>query len=108
MPYGTISALELTLLDDIDKVVVDDWRESQSGNPRFGALRPQLDAGLLTADGVHAEIGDVVAGTKPGRESDDERILFWHRGLSTTDVAVANMILARAQAADVGTMLPYR
>jgi len=108
VPYGTISALELTLLDDIDKVVVDDWRESQSGNPRFGALRPQLNAGLLTEDRVHAEIGDVVAGTKPGRESDDERILFWHRGLSTTDVAVANMILGRAQAADVGTMLPYR
>ena len=108
MPYGTISALELTLLDDVDKVVVDDWRESQSGNPRFGALRPQLNAGLLTADGVHAEIGDIVAGKKPGREHDAERILFWHRGLSTTDIAVANLILARAEASGVGTMLPYR
>lgn len=108
VPYGTISALELTLLDDIDKVVVDDWRESRSGNPRFGALRPQLNAGLLTADGVHAEIGDIVAGKKPGREHDAERILFWHRGLSTTDIAVATMILARAEASGVGTMLPYR
>ncbi|MFF4592514.1 ornithine cyclodeaminase family protein [Amycolatopsis sp. NPDC001319] len=108
VPYGTISALELTLLDAVDKVVVDNWRESQSGNPRFGALRPHLNAGLLTESGVHAEIGDVVAGNRPGRESDDERILFWHRGLSTTDVAVAHMILQRAEAADVGTMLPYR
>ena len=44
VPYGTISALEFTLLDDVDKVVVDDWRESRSGNPRFGALRRQLNA----------------------------------------------------------------
>ena len=45
---------------------------------------------------------------KPGREHDDERILPWHRGLSTTDLAVATMILARAEASDVGTMLRYR
>ncbi|UJW33800.1 hypothetical protein L3Q67_08540 [Saccharothrix sp. AJ9571] len=65
---------------------------------------PQLNAGILT----EAEIGEVVAGKRPGRENDDERILFWHRGLSTTDLSVANMILRRAEAADVGTMLPYR
>ncbi|MFI6024019.1 ornithine cyclodeaminase family protein [Amycolatopsis magusensis] len=108
VPYGTISALELDLLDVVDKVVVDNWRESQSGNPKFGALRPQLNAGILTGERVHAEIGDVVAGKRPGRENDDERVLFWHRGLSTTDLSVANMILRRAEAADVGTMLPYR
>ncbi|WP_020668633.1 ornithine cyclodeaminase family protein [Amycolatopsis nigrescens] len=108
VPYGTISALELDLLDAVDKVVVDDWRESRSGHSRFGALRPQLDAGLLTEQRVHAEIGDVVAGNRPGREHERERILFWHRGLSTTDLAVAHMILRRAEDADVGTMLPYR
>jgi ornithine cyclodeaminase len=108
VPYGTISALELDLLDAVDKVVVDNWRESQSGNPRFGALRPQLNAGLLTEERLHGEIGDIVAGKLPGRETDDERILFWHRGLSTTDLAVAHMILNRAEAAEVGTMLPYR
>ncbi|MFE0027334.1 ornithine cyclodeaminase family protein [Amycolatopsis sp. NPDC059021] len=108
VPYGTISALELTILDAVDKVVVDNWRESRSGDHRFGALRPQVSAGLLTAETMHAEIGEIVAGTKPGRENDDERILFWHRGLSTTDLAVAHLILTRAEAADVGTMLPYR
>jgi ornithine cyclodeaminase len=108
VPYGTISALALDVLDDVDKIVVDDWRESRSGNPRFGALRPQLNAGLLTEERIHAEIGQIVAGLKPGREHDAERTLFWHRGLSTTDLAVAHMILRRAEAADVGTMLPYR
>jgi alanine dehydrogenase len=108
VPYGTISALAPDLLDDVDKIVVDNWRESRSGDPRFGALRPHLNAGVLTAERVHAEIGEIVAGHKPGREHDAERTLFWHRGLSTTDLAVAAMILHRAEAAGVGTMLPYR
>ena len=43
VPYGTISAVELDLLDVMDKVVVDDWREAQSG--RFGALRRHVDTG---------------------------------------------------------------
>ena len=41
VPYGTVSAVELDLLDVMDKVVVDDWREAQSG--RFGALRRHVD-----------------------------------------------------------------
>jgi alanine dehydrogenase len=106
VPYGTVSAVELDLLDVMDKVVVDDWREAQSG--RFGALRAHVDTGRLTAASLHAELGQVVAGLRPGRESPDERILLWHRGLSVLDVAVAHLILQRAEAADVGTMLRYR
>jgi ornithine cyclodeaminase len=105
IPYGTVSAVELDLLDVMDKVVVDDWREAQSG--RFGALRPHVDTGRLSTDSLHAELGQVVAGLRPGRESADERILLWHRGLSILDVAVAHLILQRAEAADVGTMLRY-
>ena len=106
VPYGTVSAVELDLLDVMDKVVVDDWREAQSG--RFGALRAHVDTGRLSAQSLYAELGQVVAGEKPGRERDDERILLWHRGLSVLDVAVAHLILERAEAADAGTMLRYR
>ena len=49
-----------------------------------------------------------MTGERPGREHDDERILLWHRGLSILDVAVANLILERAEKADAGTMLRYR
>lgn len=106
VPYGTISALAPDLFDAIDKVVVDDWREAQSG--RFGALRPHLDAGIVTHESLHAEIGQVLTGDRPGRESDEERILFWHRGLSILDVAVGQLLLDRAQADEVGTMVRYR
>ena len=106
VPYGTISAVEADLLDVMDKVVVDDWREAQAG--RFGALRRHVDTGRLTAESLHAELGQIVAGQRPGRERPEERILFWHRGLSILDIAVGALILRRAQEADAGTMLRYR
>jgi alanine dehydrogenase len=106
MPYGTMSAVELSLTSIMDKVYVDDWGQCRSG--RFGALREHVDAGLVTADSIAGELADVVAGTRPGRESDDERILFWHRGLATTDVALGQAILDRAIEQGVGTVLPYR
>lgn len=106
VPYGTVSALAPDLLDVVDKVVVDDWRESRSG--RFGALRHHVDTGALSEQTLHAELGDVVTGRRPGREGPDERILFWHRGLSVLDVAVGHLLLERAEAADVGQMVRYR
>ena len=105
VPYGTISAVELDLLDVMDKVVVDDWREAQSG--QFGALRRHVDSGRLTASSLYAELGQIVAGQLPGRERDDERILFWHRGLAILDIAVGLAILRRAEDQNAGTMLRY-
>ncbi len=106
VPYGTISAVELDLLDVMDKVVVDDWREAQSG--RFGALRRHVDTGRLSAESLYAELGQIVTGRRAGRERDDERILFWHRGLAILDIAVGLAILRRAEQQDEGTMLRYR
>jgi ornithine cyclodeaminase/alanine dehydrogenase-like protein (mu-crystallin family) len=34
--------------------------------------------------------------------------LFWHRGLATTDLAVARLFLHRAAEAGLGTLLRYR
>jgi alanine dehydrogenase len=106
VPYGTVSAVELDLLDVMDKVVVDDWREAQSG--RFGALRRHVDSGRLSAASLYAELGQIVTGRLPGRERADERILLWHRGLAILDIAVGLAILRRAEQEGVGTMLRYR
>jgi len=106
VPYGTVSAVEPELLDVIDKVVVDDWAESRSG--RFGALRHHVDTGLLSPETLWAQLGEIASGAKAGRESADERILFWHRGLSILDVALAHLVLRTAEEAEVGTMLRYR
>jgi alanine dehydrogenase len=106
IPYGTMSAVEPALTEIMDKVFVDDWAQCARG--RFGALRAHVEAGLLTESTIAGELADVVAGTRPGRERDDERILFWHRGLATTDVALGQAILERAVEQGVGTLLAYR
>jgi ornithine cyclodeaminase len=106
VPYGTVSAVELGLLEVIDKVVVDDW--GQAGMGPLGALRAHVDSGRLSRENLHAELGEIVSGVRPGRERDDETILLWHRGLSTTDIALGEALLAKATARGVGTRLPYR
>jgi len=106
VPYGTMSAVELSLTSIMDKIVVDDWGQCRKG--RFGSLRAHVDQGLLSEESLHAELGQIVAGKKPGRESDDETILFWHRGLATTDIAVGHALYERAVERGIGTTLRYR
>jgi ornithine cyclodeaminase len=106
IPYGTMSAVELSLTDIMDKMVVDDWGQCRKGLP-FGALRQHVDSDRLSEANLHAELGQIVAGIKPGRERDDETILFWHRGLSTSDIALGHALLAKARSRSVGQTLRF-
>ncbi|TXI82201.1 MULTISPECIES: ornithine cyclodeaminase family protein [unclassified Cupriavidus] len=106
IPYGTMSAVELSLTDIMSKMVVDDWGQCRKGLP-FGALRQHVDSGRLSEENLHAELGQIVAGIKPGRERDDETILFWHRGLSTTDIALGHAMLTKARARQIGQTLRF-
>jgi len=105
VPYGTMSAVELSLTDIMSKIVVDDWGQCATG--KFGSLRAHVEAGKLTAATLHAELGQIVAGLRPGRESDTETILFWHRGLSLSDIALGHALLAKAASLGIGQRLRY-
>jgi len=105
VPYGTMSAVELSLTDIMSKIVVDDWGQCATG--KFGALRAHVEAGKLTSQTLHAELGQIVAGLRPGRESEQETILFWHRGLSLSDIALGHALLAKAAAIGAGQQLRY-
>jgi ornithine cyclodeaminase len=105
MPYGTMSAVEVTLADIADKFLMDDFGQARAG--RFGALRPLFEAGKLHEGRYHAELGQVVAGLKPGRERDDETILFWHRGLSLSDIALGHAMLAKGAKIGIGQRLRF-
>ena len=106
VPYGTMSAVELSLTDIMDKMVVDDWGQCKSG--QFGSLRAHVEAGKLSERTLHAELGEIVAGRKPGREREDETILLWHRGLSLSDIALGAAMLAKAKRLGIGQRLRYR
>jgi ornithine cyclodeaminase len=103
IPYGTMSAVELSLTDVMDKVVVDDWGQAHAGS--FGALRAHVDTGRLDERSLHAELCQIVVGDRAGRESDDERILFWHRGLSLSDIALGHAMLGKARRLGIGQTL---
>lgn len=105
MPYGTMSAVELSLTDMMAKLVVDDWGQCRGGP--FGSLRAHVEAGKLSAETLHAEMGQIVAGLRPGRERDDETILFWHRGLSLSDIALGHAMLQKGERLGVGQRLRF-
>jgi ornithine cyclodeaminase len=106
IPYGTMSAVELSLTDIMDKMVMDDWGQAKAGP--FGALRAHVDSGRLSENKLHAELGQIVAGLKPGRERDDETNLFWHRGLSLSDIALGAAMLDKAKRTGLGQRLRFR
>lgn len=64
VPYGTMSAVEIDLLSNMDKVVVDDWGQCKSG--KFGSLRAHVETGLLSESNLHAELCEIVVGKKLG------------------------------------------
>ncbi len=74
---------------------------------KVGELHHALTAGLVTADDVHAELGDVVAGRKPGRTSDDEIIIFDATGTALQDAAGAAAAYERALEAGKGTYFDF-
>jgi len=104
VPYGTMSAVELDLTDIMDKVVMDDWGQAHGV---FGALRAHVDSGKLSAETLHAELGHIATGLKPGRENETETILFWHRGLSLSDIALGHAMLRKAKDMNIGQRLRF-
>ena len=106
IPYGTMSTLPLDFTDAIDKFVMDDVGQMHSGP--LGALRPHINAGKITEDSFYAEIGEIAAGIKPGRCHDQETILFWHRGLATSDIALGVAMLNKARSMGIVKRLEYR
>ncbi|GGD44036.1 ornithine cyclodeaminase family protein [Aureimonas glaciei] len=105
VPYGTMSAVELSLTDIMSKLVVDDWGQCKGG--KFGSLRAHVEAGKLSETTLHAELGQIVAGLKPGRENEAETILFWHRGLSLSDIALGHAMLEKGQKLGIGQRLRF-
>lgn len=74
------------------KVVVDSLAQCAV----IGDLKLALQLGLMTQADVHAELGEVLAGRKPGRESADEIIVFDSTGTALQDVAAAAIVYEKA------------
>ncbi|HEY0680613.1 MAG TPA: ornithine cyclodeaminase family protein [Chitinophagaceae bacterium] len=81
------------------KIVADVAEQSAA----FGDLHHAINLGLITISGIHAELGSIIAGIKPGRESDNEIIVFDSTGTAIQDVAAAKFVYEKALAEGTGT-----
>jgi len=70
-----------------------------------GELHHAIRAGLLTEAGVHAEIGEIIAGKKPGRRTADEVSVYDATGTALQDTACAAAIYVKAMAEGRGTAI---
>jgi alanine dehydrogenase len=73
----------------------------------MGDLHHALDAGIVRRSDVYAELGEVVAKKKPGRESEREIILFDSTGMALQDVAAAVVLYEKAQRENAGLRLSF-
>jgi ornithine cyclodeaminase/alanine dehydrogenase-like protein (mu-crystallin family) len=70
------------------RLFCDEWAQASHG----GELTPAVEAGLVTRDDV-TQLGAVMTGAEPGRESRDETTLFDSTGLAIQDLAIAHAVL---------------
>lgn len=89
--------LHATLLAS-SKLVVDILEQSAT----IGELHHALESGIVTRDHVHAELGEIIAGRKAGRTSDDEVIVFDSTGTALQDVASAVIVYEKAMLSGIG------
>jgi ornithine cyclodeaminase/alanine dehydrogenase-like protein (mu-crystallin family) len=69
-----------------------------------GDLIEPVEAGVLDWLEVH-ELQEVIAGELPGRQADDDVVLFKSNGLAAWDVAIGAVALQRARERGVGTQV---
>jgi alanine dehydrogenase len=83
------------------KVFVDDLEQASHS----GEVNVPLSTGELLRSDIYAELGEVVAGIKPGRESDEEITIFDSTGLAVQDLVTADMIYHKALERGIGQKL---
>jgi len=91
------SSWQGSALREADKVATDDLAQMRYYREE-GYFRDTPDA--------YADLGEIVAGLKPGRETDDERTVSINLGLALEDMATAIRVYRRARALNLGTELP--
>jgi ornithine cyclodeaminase/alanine dehydrogenase-like protein (mu-crystallin family) len=71
----------------------------------IGEVHHAIASALMSKQNVHAELGEVVAGTKPGRTSLDEIIIFDSTGMALQDVIIAATVYKKAVDKGIGRIV---
>lgn len=82
--------LEVEVLARADKIVADDLSQCVT----LGEIHHAVAAGVIAEEQIHAELGDILIGAKPGREG-DELIVCDLTGVGAQDAAIAAIVCDR-------------
>ena len=83
--------------------MIDDLHQAEGG----GEINVALSSGRLQVEDLYANLGEIVAGMKPGRQSDDEITVFDSTGLAIQDVAVARIVYEEAKRRGLGRSVDF-
>ncbi len=83
------------------KIVVDDLAQASHS----GEVNIPLSRGIITEKDIYAQLGEIVAGKKPGRTNPNEITVFDSTGLAVQDIATANMVHQKALEKGIGKKL---
>ena len=85
------------------KIVTDITAQSAT----IGEFHHAINQGLATTESIHAELGQIITGQKPGRQSDEEIIIFDSTGTALQDVAAAAIVYEKALTEKIGTNINF-
>jgi len=95
---------EFALIQQCQKIVTDDWEVVKHRGIMTPAIMHQH--ALLHDSDIHANLGELILGIKPGRENDTERVHYAHMGMGLDDVALAWSVYQTARERNLGILLP--
>jgi len=86
------------------RIIVDSYATVMD---EAGDIVKAIKAGLIKDTDIHAEIGEIISGKKPGRQSDDEITFFKSVGNAVQDAAAAQLALTNARAMKLGVEVEF-
>jgi ornithine cyclodeaminase/alanine dehydrogenase-like protein (mu-crystallin family) len=100
---GSRQEMSLDAVNLAAKIIVDNIEQILHA----GQLGKWVTNGFFNERKISAEIGEVVAGKKRGRENDQEIIVYIPGGMATLDIAVGSLVIELAEKKNLGLKLAY-
>ena len=93
--------LETGVLGIADKIVVDSVKQCV----KLGEVHHAVEDGTITAENIHAELGEILLGLKSGRESEDEITVCDLTGIAAQDIVTSQLVYERALKEKIGSYI---
>ena len=102
LSMGGVPEVAFDVLAEADRLIVDDIDYALAQ----GDLHAWVKSGAISKEAlierIDADIGEIAVQSKPGRQADDEKIIAVVQGMAVCDIAMAKMVLDRAEAQGIG------